>query len=54
MGGISIGCQTYTWQMSGTKYLDQLPHIIALRRKRASPVWSRKRSFSAPCGNLNA
>ena len=28
MGHIQIGCQTYTWQMSGEKYLDKLPHIM--------------------------
>jgi inosose dehydratase len=27
---IKIGCQTYTWQMSGTLYLDRLDDIIAL------------------------
>ncbi len=30
MANIRIGCQTYTWQMSGSKYLDQLPHIIGV------------------------
>lgn len=30
MGKIQIGCQTYTWQMSGEKYLDQLPHIMGI------------------------
>jgi inosose dehydratase len=30
MGNIRIGCQTYTWQMSGTKYLDQLPYIMQI------------------------
>src|SRR5262249_44730204 len=30
MTKIRIGCQTYTWQMSGKKYLDQLPHIIQI------------------------
>lgn len=30
MGSIRIGCQTYTWQMSGKKYLDQLDHIIQI------------------------
>ena len=30
MAKIRIGCQTYTWQMSGKKYLDQLPHIIRI------------------------
>jgi inosose dehydratase len=28
MGRIRIGCQTYSWQMSGQTYLDDLPHII--------------------------
>jgi len=28
MGKIRIGCQTYTWQMSGEKYLDKLEHIM--------------------------
>ena len=28
MGKIRIGCQTYTWQMSGEKYLDSLEQII--------------------------
>ncbi len=27
---IRIGCQTYTWQMSGEKYLDKLEHIIQI------------------------
>lgn len=30
MGGIRIGCQTYTWQMSGEKYLDRLEHIMQI------------------------
>jgi inosose dehydratase len=30
MGNIRIGCQTYTWQMSGEKYLDKLEHIMAM------------------------
>ena len=30
MGKIRIGCQTYTWQMSGAKYLDKLEHIIQI------------------------
>ena len=30
MGKIQIGCQTYTWQMSGEKYLDKLPHIMQI------------------------
>ena len=30
MRKICIGCQTYTWQMSGKKYLEQLPHIIQI------------------------
>ena len=30
MGNIRIGCQTYTWQMSGAKYLDKLSHIIEI------------------------
>ena len=30
MGNIRIGCQTYTWQMSGAKYLDKLEHIIQI------------------------
>lgn len=30
MGTIRIGCQTYTWQMSGKKYLDKLEHIIQI------------------------
>ncbi|MDR3484728.1 MAG: sugar phosphate isomerase/epimerase [Bradyrhizobium sp.] len=27
---IKIGCQTYTWQMSGERYLNRLDHIIGL------------------------
>jgi inosose dehydratase len=30
MGNIRIGCQTYTWQMSGDKYLDKLEHMIQI------------------------
>ncbi len=30
MGNIRIGCQTYTWQMSGEKYLDKLEHMIRI------------------------
>jgi len=30
MGKIRIGCQTYTWQMSGEKYLDKLEHIMQI------------------------
>ena len=30
MEKIRIGCQTYTWQMSGEKYLDKLEHIIRI------------------------
>lgn len=30
MTKINIGCQTYTWQMSGDKYLDKLPHIMGI------------------------
>lgn len=30
MGGIRMGCQTYTWQMSGVLYLGKLDHIIAV------------------------
>ena len=30
MGNIRIGCQTYTWQMSGEKYLDSLDHMIQI------------------------
>jgi inosose dehydratase len=30
MGTIRIGCQTYTWQMSGQKYLGKLEHIIQI------------------------
>mgnify|MGYP001056988036 CR=1 FL=1 len=33
MGKIKIGCQTYTWQMSGEKYLDRLPHIMGITAK---------------------
>jgi inosose dehydratase len=28
MAKIQIGCQTYTWQMSGERYLDKLQHIV--------------------------
>ncbi len=28
MSQIQIGCQFYTWQMSGQKYVGQLPHIL--------------------------
>jgi inosose dehydratase len=30
---IRIGCQTYTWQMSGDKYLDKLEHMIQIAAK---------------------
>ena len=30
MGNIRIGCQTYTWQMSGDKYLDKLEHMMQI------------------------
>ena len=30
MPDIRFGCQTYTWQMSGEKYLGQLPHIMEI------------------------
>jgi len=30
MLNIRFGCQTYTWQMSGDKYLSQLPHIMRI------------------------
>ena len=33
MGGIGMGCQTYTWQMSGELYLGRLDHIIAVAGK---------------------
>jgi inosose dehydratase len=33
MGNIRIGCQTYTWQMSGEKYLDKLEHMIQITAK---------------------
>ena len=28
MSEIRFGCQTYTWQMSGKKYVGHLPHIL--------------------------
>jgi inosose dehydratase len=28
MNKIRFGCQTYTWQMSGEKYMGQIPHIL--------------------------
>ena len=30
MANINVGCQTYTWQMSGDKYLDKLSHIMSI------------------------
>ena len=30
MADIRLGCQTYTWQMSGEKYLDNLRHIMGI------------------------
>lgn len=30
---IRFGCQTYTWQMSGEKYLDKLEHMIQIAAK---------------------
>lgn len=30
MGNIQIGCQTYTWQMSGEKYIDKLEHMVQI------------------------
>jgi inosose dehydratase len=30
MANIRFGCQTYTWQMSGEKYLDRLRHIMGV------------------------
>lgn len=33
MSGIKMGCQTYTWQMSGELYLGRLDHIIAVAGK---------------------
>ncbi|MBX3584793.1 MAG: sugar phosphate isomerase/epimerase [Rhizobiaceae bacterium] len=33
MKGIKMGCQTYTWQMSGELYLGKLDHIIAVAGK---------------------
>ena len=30
MAKIQIGCQTYTWQMSGALYLDKLEHIMSI------------------------
>ena len=28
MSQIQFGCQFYTWQMSGARYVGQLPHIL--------------------------
>ena len=33
MGQIKIGCETYTWQMPGEQYKDQLEHIIEITSK---------------------
>ncbi len=33
MAQIQIGCQTYTWQMSGEKYIGKLPHIMGIANK---------------------
>lgn len=30
MGHIRFGCQFYTWQMSGGKYVGRLPHILSV------------------------
>ncbi|MBW1869299.1 MAG: hypothetical protein JRI73_08385 [Deltaproteobacteria bacterium] len=30
MNRVRLGCQTYTWQMSGDKYLNKLSHIIQI------------------------
>ncbi len=30
MNRILLGCQTYTWQMSGSKYLNNLNHIMGI------------------------
>lgn len=30
MNQVRLGCQTYTWQMSGDKYLNKLSHIMGI------------------------
>lgn len=32
MSGIRFGCQFYTWQMSGDRYVGRLPHILGVVR----------------------
>ena len=33
MGNIKIGCETYTWAMSGDKYKNKLEHILSVMSK---------------------
>lgn len=33
MGAIRYGCQFYTWQMSGEKYVGKMPHILDVVRQ---------------------
>ena len=32
MSQIKFGCQFYTWQMSGNRYVGKLPHILNIVR----------------------
>lgn len=52
MGEIKIGCETYTWQMPGEQYKDQLDHIIEVCAKAGfqgiEPETSFNGRFSDP------